>query len=304
MIINFNDALDSLALWFKENSKAAKALPTKANAHYYSGAAFVSKYSKQWTNEMLFAYLLVAGGAQGSGFDCDQPAVAATPDQRLWLNGGSDAERRHESTWGEHDFAKTMKEMESSAVPYMEIRYDASNPNNVVYVSVAYTKTQRYVKHGVMSTGVEEKAGHRSKPLKQLHWKCLNEECSYYRRSAGSIGDRLSKFLESRFAKLYRISLKAKPKKEKPTVVSKAIAFHNDQIKLLAVADEFAAKLRAFQRDVEAGNLNKQVVNELYSQFEDLQRTTTETKKKYKRFVGETAEETRKLAENGLTSTK
>lgn len=301
MIISYDRGIAEFTLWLEKNSEAAAELPTKSVASDYPSACFVEKYQSEWTNEMLFAFLLTAG-AQGNWNGVAKLIERLPAERRLWLNGGLDGVRIHCNAWGDSEFASTFEELSTSEVPYMLVHCVPASAGKSVYISLAKFNGA-YSSFGVMSTGILKRVG-RGEPKRALVWDDLCDECSYYRQSAGSIGTCFVKLMVFRFAKLYRISLKAKPKKEKPAVVTKAIAFHNDQVKLLAVADELAAKLRAFQRDVEAGNLNKTVVAELYSQFEELQRNTTETKKKHKRFVGETAEETRKLAEEGLTSTK
>ena len=65
MFIKFDDAFASFQLWLRANPKAAAKLPSKSFADTHDGRAFVQKYAKEWTNEMLFAYLLVAGCAEG-----------------------------------------------------------------------------------------------------------------------------------------------------------------------------------------------------------------------------------------------
>lgn len=303
MLIKFDDAFAAFHLWLEANPAAAADLPSKSLATDRPGQNFVRKYAKEWTNEMLFAYLLVAGCADAGGYCCDRLRDAATVKQQEWLNGG-DRTRRWSAwgDWGDCDFANSFAEMKDSAMPYMLVHTNTLTPRGDAYVTLAKITGMAYHDYGIMTPGVPERVTARSE--KQFVWKSLNSETTYYGRRKGSLGDHFAQFMAKCYAKLYRTSLKAKPKKEKPALVTRAIAFHNDQVKLLAVADELAVKLRAFQRDVEAGNLNKTVVAELYSQFEELQRNTTETKKTHKRFVGEIAEETRKLAEEGLASTK
>ena len=303
MFIKFDDAFASFQLWLRANPNAAAKLPSKSFADAHDGRAFVQKYAKEWTNEMLFAYLLVAGCAEGSTFNCDDLVACATESQQAWLNGGDKTVRyRFQSHWDGHNFANSLEEMKASTIPYIQI-HTTSSPKGDAYVSLAKVSgTSRHRQYGVLSTGILERVIRGEKKL--FVWKSLSEETAYFRRSENDLGTDFSKYMAHCFAKLYRISLKSKPKKVKPSVVSKAVEFHTDQMKLLAVADQLAVKLQAFRSDLENGNLNKQVVTELYWQFEELQRNTTETKKTHKRFVGETAEDTRKLAEAGLTSEK
>ena len=303
MFIKFDDAFASFQLWLRANPSAAAKLPSKSFADSRAGRAFVQKYAKEWTNEMLFAYLLVAGCAEGSTFNCDDLVACATESQQAWLNGGDKTVRyQFQSHWDGHDFANSLEEMKASTIPYIQI-HTTSSPKGDAYVSLAKVSGVAYgVERGVFSTGILERVIRGEKKL--FVWKSLSEETAYFRRSENDLGTDFSKYMAHCFAKLYRISLKSKPKKVKPSVVSKAVEFHTDQMKLLAVADQLAVKLQAFRSDLENGNLNKQVVTELYWQFEELQRNTTETKKTHKRFVGETAEDTRKLAEAGLSSEK
>lgn len=88
MFIKFDDAFASFQLWLRANPNAAAKLPSKSFADTHDGRAFVQKYAKEWTNEMLFAYLLVAGCAEGSTFNCDDLVACATESQQAWLNGG------------------------------------------------------------------------------------------------------------------------------------------------------------------------------------------------------------------------
>jgi hypothetical protein len=133
-----------------------------------------------------------------------------------------------------------------------------------------------------------------------LVWEALNHVCSYYNNK--DYGSAVTQLLTNKYAALYRLASKQKPKKVKPLVVTRAIKFQQDQLALLAEADKFQVILNSFKRDLEEGNLNKDQINELYSSFYELQRQTTEVRSTNKKFLGQTAEDTAKLAIEGLKS--
>lgn len=90
----------------------------------------------------------------------------------------------------------------------------------------------------------------------------------------------------------------------RPTKLARAVKFQMEQNN---IADELAklqSRLLALKSDVENGNLNKENINRLYLQFEEVQRTVSSVKRKNGTFVGQTAEETAQLVEAALTGTK
>lgn len=290
MIFDFDTACADLRSWLVAKPEAQKKFPMPSEGDCGRAVSYGRAWSREWTNEMHFAWCMLSElAASNWNGRSKEVYIQVFTSFETWVGGGILKPYSADYSWNA-EMPSTLEALRLSKIPFIEF----SNGEKTFYLALVKNSGAGLGGYGMVTTGEIAQSGYLAG---RLYWYPL-------RRFSENVWDDFRLLCKKRYASMYRLACKSRPKQVRPTVVNKAITFQTDQMALLSDLATFQADFNRFKKEIEDGNMNAKGIAQLYDTFGRMQERITETRTKHKRFIGKTVEETTVRVEEALSGTE